>query len=214
MFLFYCLIIFCLCSSILFFFFDWSCRPYIQNHASVFTLHLLCQKPLLHQKLSIFVMGASVDFSPKPHPHFDISPDSSLLKHIWHCLFCGCSSGVSNLTWGPGLVAGGRGLLSSKSYVDVPVRLFYTNFLPNFPPISIPFSKEKHPILTKLCVFFWSKIHPIYVLWAPSSLVKKPPIAIPNFPKKRPKRQAHRPIRIPSQCENLPGLGLVNLAQI
>ena len=31
-----------------------------------------------------------------------------------------------------------------------------------------------------------------------------PPIAIPNFEKKRPKRQAH--IRIPCQCENPPGV--------
>ena len=30
----------------------------------------------------------------------------------------------------------------------------YTNFLPNFPPISIPFLKEKIPILTKLAAFY------------------------------------------------------------
>ena len=52
----------------------------------------------------------------------------------------------------------------------------YTNFLPNFPPISIPFSKEKHPILIKLGIFYNNlpKIHPIYVIWAPSSLMKTP----------------------------------------
>ena len=52
----------------------------------------------------------------------------------------------------------------------------YTNFLPNFPPISIPFSKEKHPILIKLGAFYNNlhKIHPIYVIWAPSSLMKTP----------------------------------------
>ena len=65
----------------------------------------------------------------------------------------------------------GGGLLSPKSYVDVPARCWksdflYTNFLPNFPPISIPFSKEKHPILTKLGAFDKNlpKIHPIYVI--------------------------------------------------
>ena len=54
--------------------------------------------------------------------------------------------------------ARGGGLLSPKSYVDVPAEpqksdYLYTNFLPNFPPINIPFSKEKHPILTKLGAF-------------------------------------------------------------
>ena len=49
----------------------------------------------------------------------------------------------------------GGGLLSPKSYVDVPAEpwkfdFLYTNFLPNYPPISIPFSTEKHPILPKL----------------------------------------------------------------
>ena len=52
----------------------------------------------------------------------------------------------------------------------------YTNFLPNFPPISIPFSKEKHPIWIKLGAFYNNlpKIHPICVIWAPSSLMKTP----------------------------------------
>ena len=73
------------------------------------------------------------------------------------------------------------GLLSPKSYVDVPAGprksdFLYTNFLPNFPPINIPFLKEKHPILTKLDAFYNNlpKIHPIYVTWAPSSLMKTP----------------------------------------
>ena len=89
------------------------------------------------------------------------------------------------------------GVLSPKSYVDVPAGprksdYLYTNFLPNFLPISIPFSKEKHPI------------------WAPLSLMKTPPpIAIPNFVKKWPKRQAH--IRIPCQCENSPPSGVITL---
>ena len=74
-----------------------------------------------------------------------------------------------------------RGLLSPKSYVDVPAGprksdFLYTNFLPNFPPISILISKENHAILTKLGAFLKSlpKIHPIYVIWAPSSLMKTP----------------------------------------
>ena len=76
---------------------------------------------------------------------------------------------------------GGGGGLSPKSYVDVPAGprksdYLYTNFLPNVPPISIPFSKEKHPIWIKLGAFYNNlpKIHPIYVIWAPSSLMKTP----------------------------------------
>ena len=91
---------------------------------------------------------------------------------------------------------GGGGVLSPKLYVDVPAGprksdYLYTNFLPNFPPISIPFSKEKHSIWIKLGAFY--------------NIVsdENPPIAIPNFAKKCPKRQAH--IRIPCQCENPPG---------
>ena len=77
-------------------------------------------------------------------------------------------------------------------------------FCQNFPPISIPFSEKKHPIWIKLGAFYNNlpKIHPIYVIWAPSSLMENPPIAIPNFAKRCPKRQAH--IRIPCQCENPP----------
>ena len=49
-------------------------------------------------------------------------------------------------------------------------------FLLTFPPISIPFLKEKYPVLTKLGAFYNNlpKIHPIYVIWAPSSLMKSP----------------------------------------
>ena len=75
----------------------------------------------------------------------------------------------------------GGGVLSPKSYVNVPAGprksdYLYTNFLPNFPPISIPFSKEKHPIWIILGAFYNNlpKIHPIYVIWAPSSLMKTP----------------------------------------
>ena len=77
----------------------------------------------------------------------------------------------------------------------------YTNFLPNFPPISIPFSKEKHPILIKLGAFYNNlpKIHPIYVIWAPSSLM--------NFREKVPQKAGtyvyHVNVRTP------PGLNIV-----
>ena len=78
--------------------------------------------------------------------------------------------------------------LSQKSYVDVSAgpRKFdflYTNFLPNFQPIAlgIPFSKETHTILIKLGVFDNNllKIHPIHVIWAPSSLIN--PRGVLNF---------------------------------
>ena len=38
----------------------------------------------------------------------------------------------------------------------------------NYPPVSIPILKEKHPILLKLGVFYHNllKIHPIHVIWA------------------------------------------------
>ena len=104
---------------------------------------------------------------------------------------------------------GGGGVLPPKSYVDVPAGrqksdFLYSNFMPNFPPISIPLSKEKHLILTKLSAFYNNlpKLHPNFVIWAPSVSNENPPIAIPNFAKKHPKRQVH--IRIPCQCKNPP----------
>ena len=79
---------------------------------------------------------------------------------------------------------------------DVENLTFYTNFLPSFPPISIPFLKEKHPILTKLGAFYNNllKIHPSYIFVSDEN----PLITIPNFVKK----QAH--IRIPCQFETSP----------
>ena len=49
-----------------------------------------------------------------------------------------------------------------------------TAFFHNYLPISITFSKEKHPIWLKLGAFYNNllKIHPMYVIWAPSSLMK------------------------------------------
>ena len=89
------------------------------------------------------------------------------------------------------------GLLWPKLYMDVPARprksdFLYTNFLPNFPPISIPFSKEKHPILTKLGAFYnnFLQIHPIDAIWAPSSLMK-PPRSLYHISRKRVPKGRH-----------------------
>ena len=56
-----------------------------------------------------------------------------------------------------------------------------------------PFSKEKHPIVTKLGASYNNlpKIHPIYVIWAPSSPMK-PLHRYTKFCKKGPKRHAHK----------------------
>ena len=104
----------------------------------------------------------------------------------------------------------GGGVLSPKSYVDVPAGprksdYLYTIFLPNFPPISIPFSKEKHPIWIKLGAFYNNlpKIHPIYVIWAPSSL-KKTPRSLYQISRKSAPKGRH--IYVPCQCENPPGV--------
>ena len=67
---------------------------------------------------------------------------------------------------------GGRegGFLLPKSYVDVPAEppkfdFLFTNFSPKYPPISILFSIEKHPILPKLGAFYNNllKIHIIFL---------------------------------------------------
>ena len=93
----------------------------------------------------------------------------------------------------------------------VPQKLdfLYTNFWPNFPPISLPFLKEKHPILIKLSAFYndLPKIPPIYVIWAPSSLIK--PLWYTKFSKKAPQK-AGTYIHIPCQCETPPPLALLH----
>ena len=62
-----------------------------------------------------------------------------------------------------------------------------------YPPISRPFSKEKHLILLKLGAFYHNllKIHPTYVIWAPSSLVKTHLSLYQISRNSTPKRQAH-----------------------
>ena len=78
-------------------------------------------------------------------------------------------------------------VLSPQSYMDVPAEL------QNYPPISIPFSKEKHHILHILGAFYYNllKIHPIFK----SGLLRlwwKPPDQYTKFHKKAPgKTQAH-----------------------
>ena len=104
----------------------------------------------------------------------------------------------------------GGGLLSPKSYVDVPAGsrksgYLYTNSLSNFPPISIPFPKEKHPILTKLGAFYNNlpKIHPIYVIWAPLSMMKTPRLLYQILRKSVPKGRSiyvyHVNVRTPRE---------------
>ena len=65
------------------------------------------------------------------------------------------------------------------------------------PSVCISFLKEKHPVLLKLGAFCHNllKIHPIYVIWAPSSLMKTRrslyQISRNSIPKGR-----HRPIYV------------------
>ena len=108
-----------------------------------------------------------------------------------------------------------------KSYMDVPAGprksdFFYTNFLLNFSPISIfsipIFCSIFHPSVyhfqKKSTQFFlpnWvlsTLICPKYTQFIKFWLLRLwwPPIALPNFAKKLPQRQAH--IRIPCQYEN------------
>ena len=67
---------------------------------------------------------------------------------------------------------GGGVVLLQKSYVEAPARpqkfdFLFSNFLPNYPPISIPILIEKHPIVPKLGAFYNNllKVHSSYVIW-------------------------------------------------
>ena len=88
---------------------------------------------------------------------------------------------------------GGGYFHQNRTWMCLPDVENLTFSIPTFCLIPHPsvyhFSQEKHPILTKLGAFYndLAKIHPIYVIWAPSSLMK-PPIAIPNFAKNHLKR--------------------------
>ena len=80
------------------------------------------------------------------------------------------------------------GLLLPKLYVD----LFYTNFLLDYPPISRPIPFSKHPILPRLCAFYINLLKYTQFLNLGSFVSdENPSIALPNFARKHPKRQAH-----------------------
>ena len=65
-------------------------------------------------------------------------------------------------------------------WADVPARPTKSDSIPIFCQISHSSAyqvwKKKNPILTKLDAFYNNlpKIHPIYVIWAPSSLMNTP----------------------------------------
>ena len=87
------------------------------------------------------------------------------------------------------------GLLSPNLYMDVPAGpqklawLSLKQFFAQLSPISIPFSIENYPILPKLGAFYHQllKIHPIYVNWVPSSVMKTRWFLYQNPPKSTPK---------------------------
>ena len=89
---------------------------------------------------------------------------------------------------------GGGGVLLPKSYMDVPAGprksyfLIYTNFLPgNFPPISIPFSKEKHPSFDKIGCFlqeFLQKFAAVTQAGGGGVLLPKSYMDVPAGPRK------------------------------
>ena len=141
---------------------------------------------------------------------------------VWvlHKILLGCWCAIKKI-WVPGFrsfnktpsVHGGGGGGGGYSHqncmwmclVDLKYLTFYTDFLPNFPPTHQYIILEKSTQFWPNWVLFYNnlpKIYSIYVIWAPSSLMK-PPDRYTKFAKKHPKRQAH--IGIPCQCENLPG---------
>ena len=77
-------------------------------------------------------------------------------------------------------------------------------FFAKFPTHQYTIFERKAPNLIKLGAFYNNlpKIHPIYVIWVPLSLMKTPRSLYQISRKKCPKRQAH--VRIPCQCENPP----------
>ena len=105
---------------------------------------------------------------------------------------------------------GGGGWLSPKLYVHVPAKpqkfyFLYTNFSPNYPPISITFSIEKHLRLSAFLLWFAQNTPNLCNL---DSFIsdEKPLIAIPNFAKKK-KKKKNPPQKAdtyskPCQCEN------------
>ena len=92
--------------------------------------------------------------------------------------------------------------------LQISFSLYY--FLPNYPSISIPFLIEKHQILPKFGAFYNNvfKICPIYVIWAPLSLMKSTD-RYTKFCKKMKRKEKEekkntskgRHIHIPCKCE-------------
>ena len=79
-----------------------------------------------------------------------------------------------------------RGLFWPKSFLGVPAEprkfdFLYANFLPKYPPISLPFLIENHPILPKCCAVYNNllKIHPLFefgllrLWWKPTGCCTK-----------------------------------------
>ena len=78
-------------------------------------------------------------------------------------------------------------------------------YLLNF-KISIPISYKKHPISLKLGDFSANllNIHPIYVNWTPSSVMKTPLAIYQNLQKSTTKDSKSTKSHLQCQCENLP----------
>ena len=123
----------------------------------------------------------------------------------------------------PSLKSGGAtGPPCSAAYGCARTRLprksdfLYTNFLPNFPPISIPFLKEKHPILTKLDAFYKfsqnrGPTQSIYVIWAPSL---KPPDRYTKFREKAPQKVGTYTYTMSMWEPPPPGVGTENTEKV
>ena len=103
------------------------------------------------------------------------------------------------------------GLLFPKSYVDMPAKpkkfdfLWYTNFLPNYPTISIPFLIEN----TKFCVN-WVHFTTICSKYTQCinldsfNCDENPPNPLYQIWQKNTSKDRHIIIHIPCQCENPP----------
>ena len=92
----------------------------------------------------------------------------------------------------------------NRTWMCLPDLENLTFSIPIFCSISNPsvyhFLKEEHPILTKLGAFYNNlpQIHPIYVIWAPSSLMKNPDCNT-KFREKAPQKAGTCIIHIPCQ---------------
>ena len=112
-------------------------------------------------------------------------------KALWHACV------ISNV-----LIAGGyfNQFGTWMCLPDFEIWLLLYLILSHLPPISIPILHKKHTILLKFDTLYHHllKIHPIYVNWAPLSVMKTPDHCT-KIHEKHPKRQAY--ICIPCHCE-------------